>query len=561
MKESLPAEEIARLYKTACQACEEQGEIYAAIQHARQIPDELLVASLLIKYAGFFFARGELPQFVELASGLPPDIQENNPELNMATAWASLATNQSPEKWLTSIERYFGFNASAAIDDPSLQPSIRAALLVVLIIRQQRPYEEISSESHARLLAIQRQFEALPNDQILLFNTKASLMPVLAFDLGLHAEMAGEAISAEQYFSEAIQLSRQDENYHLLHLSIGHLALIQLTQGKLHAAGKTYAQALTHQASGGKSPNAGLAHAGLGALNYEWDDIPTAERHFKEGLVLARLWSQSEMLLPILTGLARIQFRQGNLPEALALLDELKTSPEEDFLLPVKVLRFRWLAQTGDTGSAAAWLETSSFIEGVEPGYLNESMLLDVARLMNLLNRPEDSAALALKVVQTAEACSRMNTVIQGKLVLAKACASLGEIDEALAELGKALALAEPEGYLSSFVDEGDTLRALLTRSVGTPYAGQVLAHFPNQSETTQKPEPGAKLVTSLSEREREVLHLVAEGLSNQEIAERLYISLPTVKSHIGNIFNKLNVTSRTQAIARAEGLGLILHH
>jgi len=561
LKESLPADEIIHLHEAASQWCEEHGEIFAAIRHMRQIHDEQRVIALLKKFAGWFFSNGELPQFVEFANALPPILPEVHPDLCMAVAWATLATYQSPERWLTGIERHFGLTANAAIEDPSIAPAVRAALLEVLIVRQQMPYEGFNTQTRSLLYAIQRQFEILPDNQFCLFNTISSLKAVLSFDLGLHSEIAGEAGSAAGYFSETIQLSRRDENYHLLYLAIGHLANIQICLGKLHAASQTYEQALTHQAAGGKSPYAALAHAGLGSLDNEWGDMVSAERHFKEGLVLARLWNQWESLLPILTGLARIQYRRGNLNAALAYLDELNSPPDEGMLLPVNALRALWAAQSGDVKFASDWLESSGVTAEFDPVPTNEMMLLDVARLMNLLNRPEDSSALALKVVQTAEACGRMNTVIQGKLVLAKAYASLGKIDEALAELGKVLRLAEPEGYLSSFVDEGDTLRALLTRLAGMPYAEQVLAHFPHQAETAKKSETGAGLVISLSEREREVLHLVAEGLSNQEIAERLFISLPTVKSHIGNIFNKLNVTSRTQAIARAEGLGLILHH
>ncbi len=365
LKESLPPEAIGNLHRAASRWCEEHGEVYAAIQHARQIPDETQVAALLKKFSVLFFIQGELPQLVDFANGLPTDIQEIHPDLNMAIAWATLATNQSPDPWLENIERHYGLKATAAVDEPALEPAVRAALLEVLIVRQQGPYEPFTAEKQKLLVAIQQQLTSLPDDQFCLFNSAASLKPVLFFDLGLHAEIDGEAKSAASYFSETITLSRQDNNFHLLHLGTGHLANIQLAQGKLQAAHQTYAQALGLQAAGGQSPHASLAHAGLGALNYEWGNLPAAEQHFKEGLALARLWNLWEVILINQTGLARLQRRQGHFIEALVCLEDLKEPPDAAMLIPVKALpRFmagaRWQDRTRGGLAGDQWNHTTN---------------------------------------------------------------------------------------------------------------------------------------------------------------------------------------------------------
>jgi LuxR family maltose regulon positive regulatory protein len=125
--------------------------------------------------------------------------------------------------------------------------------------------------------------------------------------------------------------------------------------------------------------------------------------------------------------------------------------------------------------------------------------------------------------------------------------------------LGRALALAEPEGYVRIFVDEGRAVAGLLyeaaSRGIKPEYTGRLLAAFP----TAVPPAPKqAGLVEPLSERELEVLRLIAEGLSNEEAAQRLVLSLPTIKWHASNIYGKLGVKSRTEAVARAKALGIL---
>jgi LuxR family maltose regulon positive regulatory protein len=149
-------------------------------------------------------------------------------------------------------------------------------------------------------------------------------------------------------------------------------------------------------------------------------------------------------------------------------------------------------------------------------------------------------------------------------VILARVLAGEGRINAALSCLLKVVPLAAPEGYLSTFLDEGETLHLLLHEALGKvpapgmrDYIRHVLAAFPQGESLARNREAGSGS-PELSDREREILSLVAAGLSNQAIAERLVISITTVKTHVRNIFHKLGVSSRIQAIARAEELGLL---
>jgi LuxR family maltose regulon positive regulatory protein len=155
---------------------------------------------------------------------------------------------------------------------------------------------------------------------------------------------------------------------------------------------------------------------------------------------------------------------------------------------------------------------------------------------------------------------------IQALVLKAVALQGMGKPEEALVALGEALARAEPEGYVRTFLDAGEPVARLLRRAaargVGGADAGKLLALFgpdgANAVATPASRDPAPDLIEPLSARELEVLHLVAEGLANREIAERLVVSLPTVKKHVENIHGKLGVRSRTQAVARARSLNLL---
>jgi LuxR family maltose regulon positive regulatory protein len=556
--EAFPLDEISRLRRLASEWCETHGDIHAAIRYARQIPDEERVAHLIAQFAGLFFYQNELPQLVDIANALPPVLQQSNPNMSMAIAWAALATNQNPTPWLDNIERHFGISAEAALTDPSLDLSQRAALLEVLIVRQQGPFTVLSRETQAKLSAIQRLFNLLPSEQLCLFNSVAGLKPVLAFDLALYTEASGQAESAARLFNESVALSRAEKNVHLLYLSLGHLANIQAAQSRLHIACQTYEQALAEIQSGNISPYVSLQRAGLGALYYEWGDLAAAEEHFNVGLSLARLWNQWETLPFLITGLARIRYKRGDTGAAFLLLEELKNPPVENMLLPVQILRALWQVQHGDVEPSAAWLSSSELSSMSQPVHQMDSWSLDISRLMVALGRYDDAFSFTHKILESARTDGRLHAVIQGDVILAKIYSLQEKHKAAIEALTEALSLAEPEHYFNTFVDEGEPIRALLAKMTGSVYAAHLLEGFVSGAGVPVKRGPGTRSSELLSERERDVLKLIAEGLSNQEIADRLVISLPTVKTHISSIFNKLDVTSRTQALARASTLGLI---
>ncbi len=555
LRETHSSDARASLHRAAARWYETQGDIAEAVHHARLIPDDQSVLGLLERNAGSFFASGELPKLFELASQLRPDLRKESPFLCICVAWCGLASNRYSEvpAWLKSIEEHFGMAAESALQDTSMDMPMRAALLEALVIRLQLPSVRPPDKQLAHILAIRRQLGNIPPEQVCLLNTVINLKPVIAFNLGQHAEGTGDLRLAEQTLAEAIPLCRQTQNSNLLFLAIAHLANVQVAQGQLRDAQRTYEQGLAEAArtSQPTSPFVALCYAGLGGLQFEWNNFSAASQYFGEGLRHALLWNLWEALLPLTIGQAQLRHRTGEAEKAAEILDALD-SPLPGQELPLRA----YAALLRGAGAAAAWLAGHPAECELVPDPANEFLLLMVARLLACVNRSDEAIALLRKVVRFAKAGGRVHTLIQADVALA----AIGGQPEPLVG---ALRLAEPEGYLSTFTMEGEGLRNLLQHVLRRPnlephmqaYGRKILLALEAPAQAAKwdmgLPEP-------LSEREVEVLRHIADGLSNPEIARRLYLSPNTLKAHTQNIFQKLGVHNRLQAVSKAKELGLI---
>ena len=523
-------------------------------------------SALLERHAGQFFSQSDLPRFHMWASEIPPALRASRPSLCMAAAWAAVATNHAAaaEEWLRTIERHFGHEANAALSDMSLAPGLRAALLEVLVLRLQAPRADLQSAgARVHTERIRAALDSLSPDQNCLFNTVMALKPVIAFDMGMVADVSDDADAAIRAYGEAVALSRLTHNTHIFHLALGHLANIQHQQGRLGAARQTHELALAQAASMGKavSPYLALAHAGLGAIAYEHNDLAGAERHFHAALPLGRAWNQWEILVPTCLGLARLRYARSDTQLALSILDELQAPSASEVSLPADAYpRGCWQKRAGALPPSFGYApvgflpratpppRTKRFCS-MSPGYWPRS-----TALMRRCRWPRISCAWPRR-------CGHAQVAIQSQVLLAKLYARQGSNAEAQTILSAAVRCAAPERYLRTFVDEGEAIRLLLgeirakdVRALGEP----ILKGFAPVETPSVTHVPAVGLPDALSEREQEVLRLVAQGFSNQEIANRLVISVTTVKTHVGNIFAKLGVASRTQAIARAEMMGLL---
>jgi LuxR family maltose regulon positive regulatory protein len=364
------------------------------------------------------------------------------------------------------------------------------------------------------------------------------------------------------------------------------MAVLHKRHGQLRQAKGYYEKALelATETNGRRLPAASEPLMGLGELWREWNELDVAEHYLREGIELTRHWAVTSALDGWVS-LVRVHQAQGDADGALQALSmarqlavEFDATQLDDLMVELLQARL-WIAQ-GDPEAAQRWFEACQperVMDETQPDdggaftfprmrkYLN----LARARLRIAQRRPADALALLEPTLEQMEAQQRVDLMIEILILQSLALDAMGRSEEALDALSRALALARPGGYVRSFVDEGAPLAGLLYRTAARDaalpgrdaeqeYASELLAAFSASERTAMLAERPLELVEPLSERELEVLGLIAQGLSNREIAQRLFLSLPTVKWHTHNIYGKLAVKNRTQAVAKARALRLL---
>jgi LuxR family maltose regulon positive regulatory protein len=401
--------------------------------------------------------------------------------------------------------------------------------------------------------------------------------------------------AAHRALAEAMANFRRVGNLHFAISGTYGLADIRTAQGRLREAVRTYAQTLQLALEQGEPLLRGTAdlYLGLSELYREQGDLEAAIQHLLHSEELGEQAALPDWRYRLRRLQARFKETQGDLAGALDLLDEAERlyyrGPVPD-VRPIAALKTRvWVGQ-GRLTEALDWARERGLSIDDDLSYLREFEHITLARVLIAEYKSDreersihEAMGLLERLLKAAEEGGRTGSVIEILVLQALAHEAQGNIPLALAPLERALALAEPEGYVRIFVDEGLPMAALLARMKaegGTrrvkDYIDRLLAAFP-KLESRTLPVKGEEesmtvltsplhpsslilhpLVEPLSQRELEVLQLIAQGLSNREISERLFLALDTIKGHNRKIFGKLQVQRRTEAVARARELGLV---
>ncbi len=561
-------ERVPELHRRASEWFEQQNYAEDAVRHALEGRDYSRATRLIEGLQRVMYAHNAVPTLARWILSLPRAVLQSHLRLAMSGVWACLALSQAKQaaELLEVVETALGFEADILMTDEadSLSPNVRGALVEVMIARCTLAMAPSLLQFRENVVRLQRVIPYLTDDAPYLHNPPANLRPVALFNLGIAHQIGGDSSAASDAFAQALMLARERNNSFIVLMSITHLAQLQMVQGQLHRAADTFREAL-NASSAFPSPIAGLAHLGLGAVLYERNELERAEDELRQAIELAKVWSNWETLLPAHAALARLKVARGDSAGAVAAMNDVVSLAERFPGIPMQpaiaMCRAEISARCGDTETASRWADASDLYSCDPIPYSREDEALVLARVLIALKREELAQPLLERLLAGAQAGERWYHAIGLLALQAVALNALGQTPAALGVLRRALALAEPEGYVRAFLESGTAMEPMLERLAGESDYARTLRHALRQGRPMSSISTGSSstmMAEAVSERERQVLGLIADGLSNQEIADRLVISVATVKKHIENAYGKLQVKSRTQAIARAKTLGLI---
>jgi len=342
---------------------------------------------------------------------------------------------------------------------------------------------------------------------------------------------------------------------------------ILITQGRLRDAMQVYQAALSLAAEHGAEQHTAHHHLGLGLLHHEMGEDERAAHHWRKAFELGRQTTIVDWMYRKSLAQAYLKESEGDYDAALMFLNEAGRAyvrtPIPN-LRPVEAMQARIHIKQNHLNQAQTWVHTSGLSLQDAPIFLHEFGYLTLARIVLAENQNDQHFQATLQMLESllkqAESQNRLRSRIE--ILITQALAfSAKDSAKALAALEQALTLAEPEGYLRLFVDEGKPMAELLSKVKSgnlQPYANKILASLTPQQNLPPSTFSLQPLIDPLSERELEVLRLIAQGLSNQEITQKLVVALSTVKGHNLRIFAKLQAKSRTEAVARARELGIL---
>jgi LuxR family maltose regulon positive regulatory protein len=561
-------EGVPALYYRAADWHEQHGFMDEAIHYLLLAGDFKRVALLVEKVGWLRLMHGQFVLVHDWLMAFPAVVMRTRPRLCLIQAWALLLTHDlvAVESSLQEVEAALGLANDAHTADRASQVVEQEAILgEVAAIRAQLAC--LRGDAINALMLAQQARSAVHPDAVLLRGMITEIM-------GEAYTLNGDIIQASDVYAEAVAFGRAADNLYTVITTMHQLAFIQIIRGQLRAAVATFQQGLrmagadtSRQGSGHGllMPMTGILYVGMAIVLREWNDLDAAERLAQMGADL--LEPTRSLMMYAYLQLARVRYAQGDLDGALVTLqraDEAIPNAEATRISrDIALIRTRIHLAQGNLTAAAEWVQTYDVDAGehsavVRPVYLRDHEHLTLARVLLAQRRNEEAMTLLAQLKESTMPAGRTARVIEGLALEALAYQAQGEHEQALTTLGQALRLAEPEGFIRTFVDEGEPMAALLqlarAHAIFPVYAGRLLAAFPPE----HLPATAVAAHTLLSERERKVVRLLAAGRSNAEIAQQMVLAESSVKTYLRRIYRKLGVRSRTQAVARAGALDLL---
>jgi LuxR family maltose regulon positive regulatory protein len=547
------------LHRRASAWYRENGLTGEAIEHALAATDFDQAADLLDEYAEAMWGQGAQTTLAKWLVALPDHEIVARPRLCAVHAMVLFMSGQREraEQRLWDAERRL---ETLDEEESAIQRGIVAAARALVAY--------LSGDVPAIIRHARRALDLLP-EKAPLWRSGA------AMNLGDAYRWCGDNTLAHQAYQEAWEAARAARNTFIIVMAGVKRALVQLTSGQLRQAMAVCEQEL--QRGDSETPLVGGLYAVRGDIQREWNDLDGALASAQKACALSEQGASVGLVGLSYLLLLRVMLARGELPathEALVRLETLSRTAKLPVWISGGIATWKaqvWIA-AGDLEAAAKLLgERGISADDQDIPYPRQGEYFALARLLLAQGKHRDAARLLAHLRARAEAGGQTAWLIGALMLLALACRAAGDLERALDHLARALALAEPEGFVRVFVDEGEPLAELLSAmeckarvpggegsrfapAFSRDYVRKLLAAIRKENTAVGSPA----LLDPLSERERQVLQLLTTPMSSAEIAQELVISVNTVRTHVRRIYRKLDVHSRLQAIARAQELDLI---
>jgi LuxR family maltose regulon positive regulatory protein len=558
LKQEASNQALVLLHRRACTWLAQHDLKAEALPHAIAGQDLDCAADLIEASAAGPMLRGKVEILNAWLDELPSDLVRARPLLSVIRAWTYHMDGQRDaiEPHLIDAER--SLQMLGLPDDDPFASDLRGQIAAM-------------RASNARHRGDWPLFFRYADEALeLLAEDSLAVRTTLNANLGLAYMLRADLRAAMAAFREVQSLGQASGNMISAVNCIGFLAAILIAQGRLRQAVDLCRHTIDSQLEHFSEPlpTLGHVHAVLARVLYEWNDLASAVAHLEQAVDLGERTHLPSTLRFRASMLTRIRQIQGTEQDLASLPPQIEkvADREQENLDDADSTAWRvrhWLDQ-GDVATADRWAGTYRVDK---PSAQIWRPYGDLALARVLIARQEWKEALDLltQIRRSALEAGGAGWVIEALVLEALAHQAMGQTDRALTAVSEAVPLAEPEGYVRTFVDEGEPMATLLGQvwrhGVSPHYVGTLLAAcragLPAMSVGSQA-TPTHLLYEALTERELEVLRLIDAGLSNREIASRLYVSLNTVRTHTKNLYSKLAVHSRTQAITRARDLGLL---
>jgi LuxR family maltose regulon positive regulatory protein len=569
-------QQVRELHLRACEWYDGNGWTDEAVSHAFAAGDTQRAAQLIERHSLAMVTRGELTTLLRWIHALPKEVAYSRPWLCIHQAWPLTFAGQpdAVEPLLRQVERQVP-TVDATPEDREILGHVAAMRAMLAVIRGDMPHAVEQAHRADELLPV----------------GNPSPRHVVPFALASAYQAEGDLESAEQTLIQELQMGRAAGNVWTIVRSLCDRADLYIIRGQLREATELCQRALHDVEERGARHfgTVGFVLVKLGELAYERGELAVARDHVQEGIGLMQNWQQPFEMVVGYTMLAIILQALDDAAGAIEALQKAERiqSQHPGYYKPrhmVNVCRVRLSLDQHRPEDAARQAAEAHL---GETGLLifREREQIVLARVLAAQGKHDDALALLSRLAADAKVGGRLGRLIEILVFQALARQALvlqatllhpqDDADRALAVLERALALGEPEGYVRIFVEQGAPMAKLLQQAaahgIAPGYVGRLLAIL--GIETTQVASAPARpaaasptaaslgadaLVEPLTARELEVLQLLGEGRSNQEICSALVITLNTVKKHTSNIYGKLGVHSRTQAVVRAQQLGLL---